>query len=1030
VDPIPPGFGIGRLPPSGPFIVQFRYPMAGGEADAVTRAGGTVAGYLPDGAFVVVATPAFPQRAASLPGVRWVGALPDWARLAPGADGAGRLEVLFGGKSGPLVDAVSAAGARLLALDHRSALVDGHPGLARALAALGNVVWVAPATLPAPMNYQAVLTGHLRTPANGSSYTPGAGGMWTFDDLMETFVGYAGTGVTVDVTDQGVDGSHPAFAGRTSAYKSWVAGPDWTDTQGHGTHVAGTAVGSGAYLPADAALPTGYFAGAAPGATLVAQRYNFSSLDYTGMADFASGAGATVSVNAWGDTGPTSFSNYTAASAAYDSLTADASGAPGSQPLLFVFAAGNENQGAGTVLPPATAKNVITVGATGNDYGGGTSSQAVASFSSFGPADDGRIKPDLVAPGERVASANSTQFAGSGVLPLPALGGASYLYLSGTSQSAPQVAGGAAVAQQYLAQARGIAATPALLKAALINGAQPLPGYPWPGPAQGWGRLDLAASLLDSGGHTVQFVREGSYTFSSTLDVYQVDVPVDAGSQLRVTLVWTDAAGTPLAAKSLVNDLDLEVRDPTDGQVFAGNAINTTTAFSYAGGPADHTNNVEAVRVASAAAGTWKVVVRPYNLPAGAQSFAIVASGAINLSARPVEIVPQSPSVTAPPHSLVPLNVTVTNRANTTQVVNLSAVPLWANSSSWSVDNVSVTVGPGASQVAQLALANNDTGRAGMRGPLSLRAVGSGGGTDETQVAVSLGVVSCIDASLFTARAARGMNVTGTVPWGVTLPVLNCGNAPATVTLGVDTSSLGAWEPLWRAVASSATLDPGEEGGLLVVLNASAEVPDMEASVSVTLLAPDPVATASMPVHRRSGVVLNLTAFPSSVALLGRADTLFLTVTNEGLNGTVLAPQVVGAPGTTVVATPNSTLLGPGESWTFELRVERAEEVYPAEESLEGVFDAGGANFTIHATWQPQAPGRPPTGPWPSDLGPAAAVLAGVAVAGAAALLAARTRALPRACPACGQKAPRFDTFMNPSCAGCGAVLAPPGRSR
>lgn len=1033
-DPLPPGFALGRLLQAGPFIVQFPYPMGGWERRAVEDAGGAVAAYLPDGAVVVAAGPDFPAKARATADVRWVGALPAWARLAPGAEEAGRVQVSYTGTATSLLEAVRLIGARPLSVGRGTAVFDNPPGGARALAGLSQVFWVEPYHPPASLNFQAVTTDALRAPANGSSYDPSGGGLWTTDGAGG-FYGYTGAGYAVDVTDLGVDGTHPGFAGRMEAYKSWTGSADWTDLQGHGTHVAGTAVGSGALLPADSALPGGLFAGAAPGAGLIAQVYNGSALDYAGMADFASTSGAIASVNSWGDPASATLSNYTAASAAYDALTADAGAAGGAQPLLFVFAAGNENQAARSILPPATAKNVITVGGTGNDYPGGTASDDVAPFSSFGPTDDVRIKPDLVAPGERIGSANSTQDAGSGLLPRPASGGSSYVYLSGTSQAAPQVAGATAVAAHFLWDTEGIAATPALIKAALLNGATPLAGYAWPGPAQGWGRLNVHDALVDSPGHAVEFVPEGTYTFSSTLDVYQVNLDLDPGFDLRVTLVWTDAAGSPLASSALVNDLDLEVRDPSDLLIYGGNRINTTTGYSFSGpGGGDHTNNVEVVRVQAAVGGEWKVVVRPYNLPAGAQGFALVISGAVNETVGELSLAPEAAHVDVDTGGSTPLNVSVTNLGNSSENVTLNGTPMWANASSWSVAGASVTLGAGEQRAVALVVSTNDSGSAGFRGNLLLRAtVERTGRSYETTVGVNLSVRHCIDQDPFLDRADGGIFLYGGERTDFSFNVTNCGNAATVVGLEVDDPSCC---PPWVALeweSQNVSIGPGQTKLLVATFWSPFEMPDRSYQIQLALRSPEPEGTVDVSVTRDTGIRLSPDDVPANVVLHGTKDNFTIKVTNEGIAGTFVLPLIGVFGESTITQSPQLVVLDAGESLTVRIGLARATEEYPMEEEIWLVswpWSDPPHDVRIDVRWEPTTKSRAPTGPWPTDTAPGLALLAGLAAAGLAGAISARSRALPRTCPHCGKRAARFDTFMNPSCSGCGATLAPPGRSR
>ncbi|HEU5124491.1 MAG TPA: S8 family serine peptidase [Verrucomicrobiae bacterium] len=250
----------------------------------------------------------------------------------------------------------------------------------------------------------------------------------------ENYLGLTGSNVLVNINDTGVSGSHPDLTGR-------VFGPASTsDPDGHGTHVAGIIAGDGtesltvSNAPGSSMPPVDkQFRGMAPGSHLFAMPFAdiFSDLD---LQEAAARTNALISNNSWGY----SDTAYDIASASYDAAVRDSlSTETGSQPVMYVFAAGNEGGGneAGlggrsqSVLSPGTAKNVITVGAleqfrnltnevtvhngSPTPYWqlGTDSSDEVASFSSRGnvgigvEGDFGRFKPDVVAPGVFVVSA-------------------------------------------------------------------------------------------------------------------------------------------------------------------------------------------------------------------------------------------------------------------------------------------------------------------------------------------------------------------------------------------------------------------------------------------------------------------------------------------------------------------------------------------------------------------------------------------------------------------------------------------------
>ena len=191
----------------------------------------------------------------------------------------------------------------------------------------------------------------------------------------------------------------------------------------------------------------------------------------------------------------------------------------------------------------------------------------MTTFSSRGPTADGRIKPDLVAPGTHLSGigwqATGSSFDGTGVCgtaqsPMGVFfPGTAYSASSGTSHAAPAVSGLAAAARWAYRRAIGPYPSAAMVKAMLIGGATPLTGSGAgvaPGVDQGFGmaRLQGAATAgrwFDD--EPVVFTQSGQ-SFTRTFDVTDPSQPV------RVTLAWTDAPG-PLVGAPYVNDLDLEV---------------------------------------------------------------------------------------------------------------------------------------------------------------------------------------------------------------------------------------------------------------------------------------------------------------------------------------------------------------------------------------------------------------------------------------------------------------------------------------
>ncbi|MCX6896508.1 MAG: S8 family serine peptidase, partial [Verrucomicrobia bacterium] len=356
-----------------------------------------------------------------------------------------------------------------------------------------------------------------------------------------------------------------------------------------------------------------YGLGVAAGASLIAQRIfdgagasvePFPSDDV--ITRDAIRAGAQIGANSWGNDVQGA---YDLDCAAFDELVRDGDlTTQEAEPYILEFSAGNAGPASQTMDSPAGAKNVLATGASENggliDFGiYNDGADTMADFSSRGPCEDGRIKPDVVAPGTFIASllsaAASDEFAW-----LPISG--NYIYMGGTSQAGAHAAGAAAVFVQYYKSVHTNAVpSPALVKAALINSAEELdqanggPG-PIPNNDEGWGRISLP-NIIVTNTLTAERICEfiDQTTPLTNGQVYEHHVFVQTANQpLKITLTYTDVAGFPGAIPALVNDLDLEVVSP-DGTVYRGNQFVGGESMPVTEAPAaDNLNNVEAVHLA------------------------------------------------------------------------------------------------------------------------------------------------------------------------------------------------------------------------------------------------------------------------------------------------------------------------------------------------------------------------------------------------------------------------------------------------
>jgi hypothetical protein len=407
-----------------------------------------------------------------------------------------------------------------------------------------------------------------------------------------------------------------------------ISSTEW-DTHDHGSHVAGTVAGDNFanLLLHDTAD------GMAPGAKLVMQDAGIQTdncgdlpgigcpvVDLNPIFQQTYTQGARIHSNSWGDNENAAVqNNYSAGSQDVDEFMWN------HKDFLIFFAAGNSGPGTGSVGSPSTAKDGVSVGATLR----GTSANSMASFSSCGPTTDGRIKPDITVPGSSIVSANNdinvtTNNCGT-------------ISMSGTSMATPGAAGLTALIRQYYTDGwyptggkvstNGFTPSAALLKASLINSAVSMTGATAiPSNCQGWGRVLLDNALYFTGQTRKLWVLDDNTGFATGSTAEQTwNFSVNSTAEpLKATLTWTDYPSTPAASVNLVNDLDLTVTGPT-GTVWRGNVF--ASGQSTTGGTSDRKNTVEQVLLNTPATGVYTVSVKAFNVPNGAQPFALVVTG-------------------------------------------------------------------------------------------------------------------------------------------------------------------------------------------------------------------------------------------------------------------------------------------------------------------------------------------------------------------------------------------------------------------
>lgn len=469
-----------------------------------------------------------------------------------------------------------------------------------------------------------------------------------------------GEGELIGVADTGVDRDHPDLTARVANVEFWERSASPDDPNGHGTHVCGIICGDGT---ASANAITGI----APRGRLFVQaiadddgRFTGIPVDLATLFQEAYDAGVRIHNNSWG---VAAGGLYTIDAFEVDQFAYE------HPDFLIIIAAGNtgrqtdDPQGRmdlNSLQSPAASKNALTVGAccstrrdgpyvgkpwstwNGRSGPGPTrplssdepicgDADIVAAFSSRGPTDESRVKPDLVAPGTAVASAASA--ASTPGLPYDQFNGR-YCFMSGTSMAAPAVAGAAALVRRWYIEEREATPSAALLKATLINGCvwidrpsvtDPMIGRP--NFHQGFGRLDLSRTVpFSPGSWDLAFADIGSGEDAALSDdrpehaIWRRRVTVTAEGDLSVTLVWPDPP-----SHGLQHNLNLAVVAP-GGAIAIGNGHLARAPFEKL----DRVNNVEQVIIPTATPGVYVVQVSASNTMSKKQGFAVVATGTIN----------------------------------------------------------------------------------------------------------------------------------------------------------------------------------------------------------------------------------------------------------------------------------------------------------------------------------------------------------------------------------------------------------------
>lgn len=614
-------------------IVQFRGPVKAEWRAALDLHAVEVYDYLPDHSYLVRATPAGIAALQAMDVVRAVEPYHAAWKLSPElhTSGVARITALaFLDQALPAV-LVQIAATGGVPVDSTTARLEhvidilATPEQARAIAKLDSVAWVEPA-------YDEGSLDNAQASAISQS---GGTGAWTVHDK-----GVDGSSQKVSVCDTGTntdtvgtasgplavlkmthemhdDSAAPLI--QYNAHRAAVLLPlthrkidlyysplengvnagDSDDADGHGTHTSGTIAGDKpAYGARDGNDGVAFAAKLLICDITTGATFNILN-NYDNYWDPAYDRGARVNSNSWGSPHTTS---YTEKARQHDAYVWE------NRDMNIVRSIGNIPN---AMRPESVAKSALAIGATGNGANAGN----LASFSGNGPTQDGRIKPNVIAPGDCLTSS----YTGSAT---------TYVCISGTSMSTPTVAGAATLVRDYFEKGfypggtsgSGPALDPsaALVRAILqvsgreIAGDRSAAGFP--NNIQGWGRVTLDDALFFAGDAKGLTIVTDEGASATTGSVFTAPLTVAAGQPLRVMLTWSDFPAAAGANPTLVNDLDLRVIDPN------GNVL----------GSADNKNVEEAVYVNAPIAGTYTLRVTGVNVPQGPQPFTLVATGGVS----------------------------------------------------------------------------------------------------------------------------------------------------------------------------------------------------------------------------------------------------------------------------------------------------------------------------------------------------------------------------------------------------------------
>ena len=252
--------------------------------------------------------------------------------------------------------------------------------------------------------------------------------------------------------------------------------------------------------------------------------------------------------------------------------------------------------------PEKCSKNILTIGAIDDLPHGyqGPENVVMADFSNWGPTDDGRIKPDLVANGIAVFS------------PAP-VGEVEYVAMTGTSSASPSVCGSLVLVRSSFEEELGYPPAAATLKALVLHTAHEAGIADGPDYQHGWGVLNTlgAVQIIQSHAEEERRIVEN---LLANQQQHSYQLQIAEGASVCATMVWTDPPGPVLPAQldptepMLVHDLDLRITSP-EAEVFLPWILDPVQPSQAATRGDNLRDNVEKIQFVAPASGIYSLAV-------------------------------------------------------------------------------------------------------------------------------------------------------------------------------------------------------------------------------------------------------------------------------------------------------------------------------------------------------------------------------------------------------------------------------------